>query len=137
MANGSNSGPLGIPPGGPWFVYPLSGTIQQQNNKILAQGLATAGWVGFPTQALAKTAAETMVGPKDAAAAVGGIKGAVTDTGDFLSRLTSAALWLRIAEVALGLILIAVGVAKLTNALPAATKVAKGAAKVGEVAALA
>ena len=33
-------------------------------------------------------------------------------------------LWLRVAEVALGLLLIAIGLAKLTNAVPIATTVA-------------
>lgn len=39
-------------------------------------------------------------------------------------------LWLRVAEVGLGLLLVAVGVAKLTNAVPAATKVAAAVSKV-------
>lgn len=43
---------------------------------------------------------------------------------DFLAALTSKALWLRVAEVVLGLLLVAVGVAKLTNAVPIATKLA-------------
>lgn len=41
-----------------------------------------------------------------------------------LAALFQANLWLRVAEVALGLVLLAVGVAKLTNAVPIATKIA-------------
>lgn len=36
-----------------------------------------------------------------------------------------ANIWIRVAEVVLGLVLVAVGLAKLTNAVPAATKIAK------------
>lgn len=42
----------------------------------------------------------------------------------FLGMLLSKSLWLRVAEVALGLLLIGVGIAKLTNAIPIATKLA-------------
>jgi hypothetical protein len=42
-----------------------------------------------------------------------------------LAGLFQANLWIRVGQVALGLILIAVGVAKMTNAVPAATKIAR------------
>lgn len=48
--------------------------------------------------------------------------------GDFFSRLTNANTWLRLGEVVLGVLLIAVGVAKMTNAVPAATKIARAVA---------
>jgi len=54
----------------------------------------------------------------------------ITAIGDFFSRLTQASTWERIGEVVLGLILIAVGVAHITHAVPIATKVAATAAKV-------
>jgi len=41
------------------------------------------------------------------------------------SALFQANIWLRVGEVALGIILIAVGVARLTNAVPIATKIAR------------
>ena len=44
--------------------------------------------------------------------------------GDFFGRLTSANLWERVGEVVLGIILIAVGLAKLTGAVPIATAIA-------------
>lgn len=133
----SNTGTLGIPPGGPWFVFPLTGTIQRQSEPVLAEALVAAGWVGYAKKADAETVAHTASLPAQAGSAKAAVTGAITDTGDFLSRLTSPALWIRIAEIALGLLLIGVGIAKLTNAIPAATKAAKGAAKIGEVAALA
>jgi hypothetical protein len=47
--------------------------------------------------------------------------------GDFFARLTKANTWIRVGEVLLGLILLAVGVARVTNAVPIATKIAKTA----------
>lgn len=56
----------------------------------------------------------------------GGIGGQVVNAvTNPLGALFQANIWIRVGEVALGLILIAVGVAKLTNAVPAATKIAK------------
>lgn len=43
----------------------------------------------------------------------------------FLGQLGQAHTWIRVGEVVLGLILIAVGVAELTHAVPIATKIAK------------
>ena len=45
--------------------------------------------------------------------------------GDFFTRLGQANTWIRVGEVILGLVLISVGVAKLTNAVPVATQIAK------------
>ena len=45
--------------------------------------------------------------------------------GDFFQRLTQANTWVRIGEGILGLILLAVGIARITHAVPVATKVAK------------
>ena len=45
--------------------------------------------------------------------------------GDFLGRLGQASTWTRVAETVLGLILLAVGIARLTNAVPVATSIAK------------
>jgi hypothetical protein len=41
-----------------------------------------------------------------------------------IAGLFQAHIWLRVGEVVLGLLLLAVGVAKLTNAVPIATKIA-------------
>lgn len=41
-----------------------------------------------------------------------------------LAGLFQANIWLRVAEVGIGILLVAVGIAKLTNAIPAATKIA-------------
>jgi hypothetical protein len=92
----------------------------------------------FPTQADAK-AYENAIGtgsilPTPGTPIVGDIQNpisswesALESIGSVISRLTSANLWERIGEVALGLILIAAGVSHMTHAVPLATKVAKAA----------
>lgn len=62
------------------------------------------------------------------ASAIGNATG-LTAIGDFFSRLTQANTWLRAGEVVLGLVLIAVGIARITNAVPLATKIAGAAAE--------
>lgn len=47
--------------------------------------------------------------------------------GNFLSTLGQANLWIRVGEVILGIVLLAVGVARITRAVPVATKIAKTA----------
>jgi hypothetical protein len=49
--------------------------------------------------------------------------------GNFFNKAGQSQLWIRVVEVGLGLLLIAVGVAKLTHAVPIATKIAGTAAK--------
>jgi hypothetical protein len=72
---------------------------------------------------VAEQAAENEAKP--AANAVSAVESATTAVPDFLSRLTSGALWVRVGEVLVGLLLIAVGVARLTDAVPIATTIAK------------
>ncbi len=126
---GSNSGLFGIPPGGPYFVGP-TGTIQRQDNRILAQGLASTGWIGFPTMALAENYAHNGGIASKVNSTVGGVT-------DFLGRLTDPNTWIRVAEITLGVILVAIGLAKMTNAIPVATKIAKRIGTTAEVAAVA
>lgn len=49
----------------------------------------------------------------------------LTAIGDFFGRLEEGSTWIRIGEVLLGIVLIALGVAKMTNAVPVATNIAK------------
>jgi hypothetical protein len=48
----------------------------------------------------------------------------INAVGDFFMRLTQANTWLRIGEVAIGILLLAVGIASMTHAIPTATKIA-------------
>lgn len=94
-----------------FFADPVA--VQQEGRNVVAQ-------IGQPVGSAAGNAA-------DAAAALG--QGVAKATGTALSSnplaaLFNAHIWIRVGEVALGLILIAVGVAKLTNAVPLATKIA-------------
>lgn len=61
-------------------------------------------------------------------AAKGAVDAAVNGLNP-LSGLFQANIWLRVAEVGIGILLLAVGIAKLTNALPAATKIAGAVGK--------
>jgi hypothetical protein len=109
---------------GNYYALPGTGTIQQQGNSVLAFALKQAGWAG-PFSSLA--AAHTYLNgtPQQQVKNVPGqLYSATTAVPDFLSRLTSGALWIRVAEVAVGLLLIAVGIAELTKAVPLATKIA-------------
>lgn len=126
---GSNTGPFGIPPGGPWFVNNASGTIQRQSNPVAAEALAQSGWTGFPTQELAKAFANK--GPAGTVKAVGqSAFSGINAVGDFANKLTQANTWLRIAEGLLGIVLIGVALAKLTGVDNAVKQAAVGAAKV-------
>lgn len=90
-----------------------------------------------PFTSLAAAKAYLAVGAQDAASPVPGI--AITPGGGvavssplaavaaFLAKLGTAALWLRIAEVGLGLVLVAVGVAKVVPAFTPAQMIAKRA----------
>lgn len=92
---------------GPYFVFPLTGTIQRQSNPLLATGLITAGWLGFKTMQAAENYAHN-----HSVAHAGDVVGKVV-TGDYNSVIST---WLvRIGEIALGIVLLAVGVAQLTG----------------------
>lgn len=49
----------------------------------------------------------------------------VNAIGDFFVRLTDPHTWIRVGEVLIGVLLLAVGIASMTNSIPAATKIAK------------
>jgi hypothetical protein len=111
VGNGSNTGPLGVPPGGPWFVFGATGTIQRQSNPLAAIGLASAGWVGFPTQALAKAFASHDIAAttKHAASDLPNPLTGVNAIGDFFNRLTEGNTWIRVGEVLAGVLLLYLG----------------------------
>lgn len=127
-SQGSNSGPLCLPPGGPYFTNNATGTIQRQSNPVLATGLCSSGWTGFATMAEAKAFATS--GPAGTVKApVEALHTGIDAVGAFFNRLTEGNTWLRIAEGTLGIILIAVALAKLTGADNVIAKTATTAAK--------
>jgi hypothetical protein len=123
----SNTGPFGIPPGGPWFVYATTGTIQRQSNPALAVALANAGWVGFASKQDAENFAHNNVISKGKQT----VKDAnpVKPITDVLHFLTSPDAWVRGGEILAGGILLIAGIMAIL-------KVPDKAAKVGKVAAL-
>jgi hypothetical protein len=86
-------------------------------------------WKGpYLTEALARGAAQPrQFSPNPINDAVGAAQNSspLAAVGAFLAKLGSAALWLRIAEVGLGLVLVAVGVAKIVPAFTPAQAIAK------------
>lgn len=90
-----------------------------------------------PFTTLAAAQAYLKVGAQNAASPIpgvaitpgGGLTGAlpspIAAVAAFLAKLGQAALWLRVGEVALGLVLVAVGVAKLVPAFTPAQMIAK------------
>lgn len=123
-------------PGNDYYVNLITGSIQRQSNPIAAQALQVAGYAGpfdwATAQDVAKNHSGILAASPAASAgtntgAIGQVQQAVGGSAgiaDFLSRLTQKNTWVRVAEVAIGIILIAVGVARMTHAVPIATKIA-------------
>lgn len=98
------------------------------------EGQQLVKWKGpYATEAEARTAqAPRQQSPNPVADATnaaenatGGLGGALASIGAFLAKLGRASTWLRVAEVALGLVLMAVGVAKLVPAFTPAQVIAR------------
>lgn len=130
-------------PGNDYYAQPSTGTIQRQDNPFAVAALKAVGFqgpftwdqaqsaIGNYQQATAGTpagnatqAAKNTYHAAQAAASANPLSG-LAAIGDFFSRLSQANTWLRIGEGLLGIILIAVGLAKMTHAVPAATKIAR------------
>lgn len=128
-------------PGSDYFVQPTTGTIQQQDNPLFAASLHLLGFQGPMTweQAqgvleLARKVDQSGAAPvttQAGAAATGKVpnplKG-LAAIGDFFARLSNGNTWLRVAEVAAGVILLAVSLNKLLG--NPAGKVSKAMPKV-------
>jgi hypothetical protein len=112
-----------------WFYNDVSGRIIHEGNALLAAVQEQLpSWHAFNTKAEAEAykaahhASVPIIG-QAADAAGSAVRG--VDMPAFFSALTNGNTWLRIGEVALGLILIAVGLAKMTSAIPVANKIAR------------
>lgn len=89
-----------------------------------AEGLAGGGVVGGAIGAADPAAAENTV--KSVSNAVPGLD----QIGTFFSSLSQANTWIRVGQVVLGLMLVSVGVARLTHAV---SHVEKAASAIGKV----
>jgi len=151
-SGGGNPAPGGggAPAGGPggshpslpaWFagVADITGgtvvALVSNDVELLAHEaeVAPGHWQLFPPTDAGQAAANAYVGspdPKGKATTpgnpiTGAIGKAVPGVSGFFGALTQASTWERVGQVLLGLILIAIGLARMTSALPAATKIAK------------
>jgi len=103
---------------GNYWVLPETGTIQRQTNPLLRAALYESGWFGFATMAEAKQFAATNVASQAKQEVGQDVSGAVNteqDVNDFFHRITEAQTWTRVAEVALGGILLYAGVRALSQ----------------------
>lgn len=120
-----------------WYYDTETGQLTQGNNlENLGNNLVGgAGWhelniPGSATQAAAAAEArkEFPSGKPPTTAPITPARVAGTaaqEAGLGASGIWGSVPWLRIGEIILGLVLIAVGVAKMTDAVPAATRIAK------------
>lgn len=115
-------------PNGSWLV------IQGTTSAIKAK-YDGAAYGPFSTQAAAQAYANKG-GPGPAipgnpgSAIKKGLGDAVSGlSNSVLGPLFQANIWIRVGEVLLGIVLVAVGIARMTNAVPIATKIAGVAAK--------
>ena len=132
--------PVSAHPGNDYYVMPLTGTIQRQSNPLLAASLRASGWMGPYTWVTAKA---QVAGLKAGigAATPGGLPtvgpggnilnpvndlGGINAIGDFFNRLTQPNTWIRVGEVAAGLLLVYLGL----SATMRGTELQKQASKV-------
>jgi len=122
-----------------WVVGVISADPQQQDQvqNHVVQSASKPPMTPAEARKLGGGSVEWVLGPYATRAAAGGsatssnaagtskYTGAGGVSASPLAPLFQPSLWLRVAEVVLGLVLIAVGVAKLTSAVPVATKIAR------------
>lgn len=106
--------------GGDYYANPITGTIQQQHNHLLADGMKLAGWGGpFPSLAAAHTWLDSQAAQKlksaagqaghDTIAPVEGTTQALAKIGGFFESLTEASTWRSVGWIVVGIILIISG----------------------------
>ena len=125
-----------------WVVGVISADPQQQDQvqNHVVQSASQPPMTPAEARKFGGGYVEWVLGPYATRAAAGGsatssnaagtskYTGAGGVSANPLAGLFQGALWLRVAEVALGLLLIAVGLARLTHAVPIATRIAEVAA---------
>ncbi len=101
------------------------------NSVNLVTRVLADGWIADYNAAVKEQA---QPGGKNDITTPGGVAGAVVDSSplgswqqsltNFLGALTNGNTWIRLAEGVLGVVLIAIGLARITHAVPIATKIA-------------
>lgn len=117
----------------PQYVY-FQGTQAQADAKAkLYVEVSTAPAVSGPYPTKAKAEEAVKAGKVNTPNLPGGYQQSgisvpgLSQIGTFFGSLGEASTWIRVGEVVLGLILLAVGVARITRAVPIATQVARTA----------
>ena len=105
--------------------------IVQSAKQPKAGGTVIYVYGPYATKAAAEKANGGGPPPGKPASATGGItslgggSGSLLSSSNPLAALFQANIWIRVGQVALGLLLIAIGTAQLTHAVPIATTIAK------------
>jgi hypothetical protein len=119
-----SQGATGSTLGAQWLTWYARNHAQYGSGSTLTQ-YEEAFIVLWEDATLGKDLASGLAGGAAGAGALATSAATTAGTlGSIFSVLQSGALWLRIAEGILGIVLIAVGLAKLTGAVPIATKIA-------------
>lgn len=131
----------------PWFNTGGSSTVQESG--LGETPYVASGIPGYSTQAQAAAhplnstqalrlealglLADAQPGGDTSGTAISGATAVANTSGlssvaDLIAALGTASLWIRVAETALGILLIIAGVAKLTDAIPPVTQIARALA---------
>lgn len=123
----------------PWWVVnqptrgggrlPIAVTHYVVVQSATRPGAAVAG--PFTTQADAQNALNNLNAEGNSPASFASETGHQIASATGIGALFQASIWIRVGEVVLGLVLLAVGLARITHALPIATAVARKAGTVG------
>lgn len=116
---------------GPWTYFQATAAQAQARAKLtITYGGEQALYGPYATEADAKTAVASgqdkpqQTGSPNPPSLPNPLSG-LAAIGDFFGRLTEGNTWIRIGEALLGIVLIAVGLARVTHAVPVATSIAR------------
>lgn len=129
--------PVATHTGNDFYVNIITFTIQQQSNPLLGHALLAAGYIGPYDWGTAQGVAaglrhESATTPSGTNPLTTGqqAKGSLTNPlgglaaiGDFFNRLTQANTWIRVGEVAAGVLLLYIGLKAATSGTPAGNAV--------------
>lgn len=109
-----------------WFVNKITGNVVHVTNVVEGDALKASGvWNWYSSQSAAQASSAKSPGNE----AVGGAESVGGSFLQFLDNLTSRALWVRIAKVTIGMVMVLTGINKLTGASNVIDKVAGVAGK--------
>jgi len=118
-ANASTRTRVSQHPGNDYYVNPVTHSIQRQSNRLLAYaagyilgpydwGQRTAAVIGAKVGAQQAPSGTNALGTAEGAASAANL-GGLAAIGDFFNRLTQGNTWLRVGEVAAGLLILYIG----------------------------